>query len=154
MPSEYIMYMSILLVGVLAIGGISVTMVSINNSMENRAIETNMENILQKIAEIIYDLKANGESQIQQGMTEVEIIVPITIPGELYEEEYVIEATATNTTYSLKASLQQREEVTVSVSLLINPGTITIAGTIDSTALSPYVMFTYDGVSASIILSS
>ncbi|MHA1259767.1 MAG: hypothetical protein ACTSRO_09050 [Candidatus Heimdallarchaeaceae archaeon] len=104
MPSEYIMYMSILLVGVLAIGGISVTMVSINSSMENRAIETNMENILQKIAEIIYDLKANGESQIQQGMTEVEIIVPITIPGELYEEEYVIEITATNTTYSYSVS--------------------------------------------------
>ena len=57
MPSEYMMYLSILLVGALAIGGISVTMIAINNTMDDRATETNLENILQNIAEVIHNLK-------------------------------------------------------------------------------------------------
>ena len=61
MPSEYIMYLSILLVGSLAIAGISATMIAIDNSMEERSIETSFENILQNIAEIIHNMKVTDQ---------------------------------------------------------------------------------------------
>ena len=84
MPSEYIMYLSILLVGTLAIGGVSVTMVTINNSMEDRAIETNLENILQKITETIHDLIVEGENQIQLGGSDIEMVISLTLPESIY----------------------------------------------------------------------
>ena len=104
MPSEYMMYLSILLVGALAIGGISVTMIAINNTMDDRATETNLENILQNIAEVIHNLKIYGENQIEQGALEVTEYVMLSLPTSTHNEEYIIEVTSTNITYSLKAS--------------------------------------------------
>ncbi|MBY9001605.1 MAG: hypothetical protein KGD64_11850 [Candidatus Heimdallarchaeota archaeon] len=152
MPSEYIMYLSILLVGSLAIGGISVTMIAINNSMEDRAIETNMENILQKIAEAIYGLKESSQLQIAQGATTLDTHVMLSIPEQIQEEEYKIEVIISNLTYSLKASLIDNPDVSVTVSLLISPSSISISGLIESTGAVPRVRFTYDGVTSNIIL--
>jgi len=152
MPSEYIMYLSILLVGSLAIGGISVTMIAINNSMEDRAIETGMESILQNIAETIYGLKESAQQQIAQGATELDIHVILAIPEQIQEEEYKIEVIFNNLTYSLKASLIDNTDVSVTVSLLITPESISISGLIESTGEVPRVRFTYDGISISIIL--
>ena len=154
MPSEYIMYLSILLVGTLAIGGISATMVAINNTMEDRAIEVNLENILQSIAEVIHDVKENGDYQVQIGATDINYINILTIPDEIHYEEYIVEVTSTNTSYSLKASLKEDPEFSVSVSLLISPDIILISGSIDSTSNAPQVSYIYNGVTSSIILSS
>lgn len=152
MPSEYIMYLSILLVGSLAIGGISVTMISINSSMEDRAIETGMENILQNIAESIYGLKESAQQQIAQGATELDIHIMLVIPEQIQDEEYKIEVIFNNLTYSLKASLIDNTDVSVTVSLLITPESISISGLIESTGEVPRIRFTYDGVTSNIIL--
>ena len=152
MPSEYIMYLSILLVGSLAIGGISVTMIAINGAMEDRAIETGMENILQNIAESIYGLKESAQLQIAQGATELDIHIMLAIPEQIQEEEYKIEVIFSNLTYSLKASLIDNTDISVTVSLLIAPESISISGLIESTGEVPRVRFTYDGVTSSIIL--
>jgi hypothetical protein len=153
MPSEYIMYLSILLVGTLAIGGISATMVAINNTMEDRAIEVNLENILQSIAEVIHDVKENGDNQVELGATEVNYINVLTLPEEIHQEEYLIEVTSTNTSYSLKASLQEDPEFFVTVPLLISPDIIIISGSIDSTSNAPKVSYIFNGVTSSIVLS-
>ncbi len=152
MPSEYIMYLSILLVGSLAIGGISVTMISINSSMEDRAIETGMENILQNIAESIYGLKESAQRQIAQGATDLDIHIMLAIPEQIQEEEYKIEVIFNNLTYSLKASLIGNTDVSVTVSLLISPESISISGLIESTGEVPRVRFTYNGITSNIIL--
>ena len=152
MPSEYIMYLSILLVGSLAIGGISVTMIAINNSMEDRAIETSMENILQNIAETIYGLKESSQQQIAQGATALDTHVMLALPEEIQEEEYKIEVMISNLTYSLKASLIDNSDVSVTISLLISPSSITISGIIESSGDVPRVRFTYDGVTSNIFL--
>ena len=152
MPSEYIMYLSILLVGSLAIGGISVTMITINDAMEDRAIETGMENILQNIAESIYWLKESAQQQITQGATELDIHIMLAIPEHLHEEEYKIEVIYNNLTYSLKASLKDNTDIYVTVSLLMAPESISISGAIESTGDVPRIRFTYDGVTSNIIL--
>ncbi len=152
MPSEYIMYLSILLVGSLAIGGISVTMIAINNSMEDRAIETGMKSILQSIAETIYGLKESAQQQIAQGATELDIHVMLAIPEQIQEQEYMIEVISNNLTYSLKASLIDNTDVSVTVSLLIAPESILISGLIESTGEIPRVRFTYDGINSVIAL--
>lgn len=152
MPSEYIMYLSILLVGSLAIGGISVTMITINSAMEDRAIETGMENILQNIAESIYGLKESAQQQIAQGATELDIHIMLAIPEKMQDEEYKIEVIFNNLTYSLKASLIRNSDVYVTVSLLIAPESISISGLIESSGEVPRVRFTYDGVTSNIIL--
>ncbi|NPD87853.1 MAG: hypothetical protein HGN29_03970 [Asgard group archaeon] len=154
MPSEYIMYLSILLVGTLAIGGISATMVAINNTMEERAIEVNLENILQSITKVIHDVKENGDNQVELGATDLSYINILAIPEEIQEEEYIIEVTSTNTSYSLKASLKEDPEFFISVSLLISPDTITISGSIDSTGNAPKVIYIFDGISSSILLAN
>lgn len=152
MPSEYIMYLSILLVGTLAIGGISVTMVAINNSMEDRAIETGLENILQHIVDIIYGIKESAEEQIAIGATDIDMHRMLDLPDAIQEEEYKIEVIYSNLTYSLKASLIEKPDVTVTVSLLIEPESISISGVIESTSSSPRVRYIYNGISSSIIL--
>ncbi|MHA1420097.1 MAG: hypothetical protein ACTSVO_02205 [Candidatus Heimdallarchaeaceae archaeon] len=152
MPSEYIMYLSILLVGSLAIGGISITMIAINGSMEDRAIETGMENILQNIAESIYGLKTSAQQQIAQGATDLDIHIMLAIPEQIQDEEYIIEVLINNLTYSLKASLIDNPDIYVTVSLLISPESISISGLIESTGEVPRVRFTYDGVNSNIIL--
>lgn len=152
MPSEYIMYLSILLVGTLAIGGISVTMIAINDSMENKALETGMENILQSISETIYGLKESEQKKIAQGATDIHTEINLDIPNQLHEEEYKIEVIFNNLTYSLKASLIDNADISVTVSLLITPESISISGIIESTGLNPRVIFTYDGVNINIIL--
>ncbi len=152
MPSEYIMYLSILLVGTLAIGGISVTMMSINSAMEDRSIETGMENILQNISETIHELKESELKKIAQGATVIHTELVLDIPKQIQEEEYKIEVIFNNLTYSLKASLIDNPDVSVTVSLLISPGSISITGIIESTGQNPRVTFTYDGVTSNIIL--
>ncbi|MCG3221801.1 MAG: hypothetical protein H7641_10515 [Candidatus Heimdallarchaeota archaeon] len=154
MPSEYIMYISILLVGTLAIGGISATMVAINNTMEDRAIEVNLENILQSITEVIHDVKENGDNQVELGATDLNYINILSIPKEIHHEEYIIEVTSTDTYYSLKASLKEDPEFSISVSLLISPDIITISGFIDSTSNAPKVIYIFDGISSSIVLAN
>ena len=153
MPSEYIMYLSILLVGTLAIGGISVTMVAINNSMEVRAIEVNLENIMQNIAEVIHSLKEEAEEEIQLGATEIEKKYILTLPDKIYDEEYIIQVISSNITYSLRARLKDiNNDISVLVSLLISPNTIAMSGTIDSTNFAPTISYYYDGVTSSIVL--
>ncbi|MEE9410131.1 MAG: hypothetical protein V3V41_04325, partial [Candidatus Heimdallarchaeota archaeon] len=147
-----IMYLSILLVGALAIGGISVTMIAINNTMDDRAIETNLENILQNIAEVVHNLRVNGENQIELGATEVNEYIILTLPESVHNEEYLIEVRKTNTTYLLVASLLSNTDFTVSVSLLISPETITISGSIESTSTVSRVGFIYNGITSSIVL--
>ena len=152
MPSEYMMYLSILLVGALAIGGISVTMIAINNTMDDRATETNLENILQNIAEVIHNLKIYGENQIEQGALTVNEYVMLSLPKSIHNEEYIIEVTSTNITYSLKASLVEKEEVSVSVSLLLSPDMISISGSIESIGTAPRIGYIYNGITSSIVL--
>ena len=154
MPSEYIMYLSILLVGTLAIGGISATMVAINNTMEDRAIEVNLENILQGIAEVIHDVRAHGDNQVELGATELNYVNILSIPEDVHNEEYLIEISTTATAYSLKASLKEDPEFFITVALLISPDTITISGTIDSTGNVPKVTYIFDGTTSSIVLSN
>ena len=154
MPSEYIMYLSILLVGTLAIGGISATMVAINNTMEDRAIEVNLENILQGIAEVIHDVRAHGDNQVELGATDLNYVNILSIPEDVHEEEYLIEVTATTSTYSLKASLKEDPEFFITVKLLISPDFITISGSIDSTGNVPRVTYIFDGAVSSIVLSN
>ncbi len=154
MPSEYIMYISILLVGTLAIGGISATMVAINNTMEDRAIEVNLENILQSITEVIHDVKENGDNQVELGATDLNYINILSIPEDIHQEEYIIEVTSTETYYSLKASLKEDPEVFITVALLISPDIITISGSIDSTSNAPKVIYIFDGISSSIVLTN
>jgi 3-hydroxyacyl-CoA dehydrogenase len=153
MPSEYIMYLSILLVGTLAIGGISVTMISINSSMEDRAIETGMENLLQNISETILGLMESEQKKIAQGATVIHTELNLAdLPKQIQEEEYKIVVIFNNLTYSLKASLIDNADISVTVSLFISPGSISISGVIESTGQNPRVTFTYDGVTSNIIL--
>ena len=152
MPSEYIMYLSILLVGTLAIAGISVTMMAINNTMEETAIETSMENILQNIAETIHNLINEGQNQIYLGALTITMQRPISLPEEIHGESYEIEVTSTVSSYSLKATAAENEDVFVIISLFIDPGTISISGTISSLEPAPTIVYEYDGVDVTITL--
>ena len=155
MPSEYIMYLSILLVGSLAIAGISVTMMAIDNSMEERSIETNFESILQNIAEIIHDLKIDCEAMILEGATSINLAIPLgELPEQIQQSEYRIEVLSSEVTYSLKAYSLDDADVNKIVSLFIDPAEIIISGSILSTNTAPSVTYIYNGVSSSIILSS
>ncbi len=155
MPSEYIMYLSILLVGSLAIAGISVTMMSIDNSMENRSIETNLESILQSMAELIHDLKNQGEEMIIGGATEFNIRFELgELPQTIQQSEYQIEVLSSEVTYSLKGFSIDDESVDAIISLFIAPAEITISGTILSANLAPSITYIYDGITSSIILNS
>jgi hypothetical protein len=148
------MYLSILLVGTLAIGGISATMVAINNTMENRAIDVNLENILQGIAEVIHDVRAHGDNQVELGATDLNYVNILSLPTDVHQEEYIVEVTSTESTYSLKASLKEDPEFFITVTLLISPDTISISGSIDSTGNAPKVTYLFDGTISSIVLSN
>ena len=152
MPSEYIMYLSILLVGTLAIAGISVTMIAINNTMEERAIETNMENILQSMTETIHDLINEGQSQIELGALSITMERPLSLPQEIQNEAYKIEVVSNENTYSLKATVLGNDDIFVTVSLFIDPSSITMSGTISSLNAAPTIVYEYDGVDVSITL--
>jgi len=152
MPSEYLMYMAILLVGTLAIGAISVTMIAINGTMEERAIETNLENISQNLAEIIHDLKAFCENQIQQGATSFTHSVILTLPDEVHEEAYKIEVSSDGINYYLEASLVENPNLVVSVNLLIPIDSITMSGYIESSNASPKISYIFDGVNSIIVM--
>ncbi len=155
MPSEYIMYLSILLVGSLAIAGISVTMMAMDNAMEERAIETNFESILQSISEIIHDLKIEGEEMILEGATDINMAFLLgELPQKIQQSEYQIEVLSSEVTYSLKAYALDDEDVNNIVSLFIDPSDITISGSILSTDSAPSITYIYDGMSISIILDS
>ena len=155
MPSEYIMYLSILLVGSLAIAGISVTMMAMDNSMEERSIETNFESILQSLAEIIHNLKIAGEEMILEGATAINLGFQLgELPQTIQQSEYQIEVLSTEVTYSLKAYVLDDEDIHAIVSLFIDPIGITISGSILSTDSAPSVTYIYDGVSSSIVLNS
>ena len=153
MPSEYIMYLSILLVGSLAIAGISVTMIGIDNTMEERAIETNLENILQNIGETMHNLIQSGEEQITLGATSLEIQMFLTLPQKIHQQTYRISVPSTTNSYQLKAVLIDNLNIDVIISLFIDPATITMSGIILSTSTFPSVTFLYDGVDTSIILA-
>ncbi|MHA1199624.1 MAG: hypothetical protein ACTSQF_09890 [Candidatus Heimdallarchaeaceae archaeon] len=155
MPSEYIMYLSILLVGSLAIAGISVTMMAMDNSMEERSIETNFESILQSLAEIIHNLKIEGEEMILEGATDINLGFQLgELPQTIQQSEYQIEVLFTEVTYSLKAYALDDEDIHSIVSLFIDPIDIAISGSILSTDSAPSVTYIYDGVSSSIVLNS
>lgn len=153
MPSEYLMYMAILLVGTLAIGAISVTMIAINGTMEDRAIETGLENISQNLAEIIHNLKSFCESQIQQGATNFTHSVMLSLPDEVHEETYIIEVSSDGINYYLEASLVENSELSVSVNLLIPEDSLTISGSIESSNPSPKISYTFDGENSNIVLN-
>ncbi len=152
MPSEYIMYLSILLVGTLAIAGIAVTMIAINNTMEEAALKTNMENILQNMAETIHNLLNEGQNQINLGAISINMQRPLTLPQEIQNEAYEIEVLSSENTYSLKATVIKNEDIFVTVSLFIDPVVLTISGTISSLNSSPTIIYVYDGVDVSISL--
>lgn len=155
MPSEYIMYLSILLVGSLAIAGISATMIAIDNSMEERSIETSFENILQNIAEIIHNMKVTGEQMILDGSINIELTFTLDeLPQTIQQAEYQIEVIYSEVTYSLKAYALDDENINTVISLFIDPEEITISGNIVSTDSSPRITFLYNGVSSSIFLQS
>ncbi|TFG09352.1 hypothetical protein EU534_02230 [Candidatus Heimdallarchaeota archaeon] len=155
MPSEYIMYLSILLVGSLAIAGISVTMMAIDNAMEERAIETNFESILQSISEIIHNLKIEGEEMILEGATSITISFILgELPEEIQQSEYQIDVLSNEETFSLKAYALEVEDAEKIVSLFISPTDLSISGSILSTDPAPTVTYIYDGISSSIILDS
>ena len=155
MPSEYIMYLSILLVGSLAIAGISVTMMAIDSSMEDRSIETNFESILQSLAELIHDLKIEGEEMILDGATSFSYGFQLgELPETIQQSGYQIEVLSSDVTYSLKAYSLEDEDVKAIVSLFMEPTDITISGSILSTDAAPSITYIYDGFSSSIILDS
>ena len=155
MPSEYIMYLSILLVGSLAIAGISVTMMAIDNAMEERAIETNFESILQSISEIIHNLKVDGEEMILEGATDITLSILLgELPQEIQQSEYQIEVIISEETYYLKAVSLDDEDVNKVVSLFISPLDISISGSILSTDPVPTITYIYDGLSRSVVLNS
>lgn len=149
------MYLSILLVGSLAIAGISVTMMAIDSTMEERAIETNFESILQSISEIIHNLKAEGEEMILEGATEITLSFILgELPEEIQQSEYQIDVISSEETFSLKAYALEVEDAEKTISLFINPSEISISGSIQSTAPAPSITYIYDGVSSSVVLNS
>ena len=152
MPSEYIMYMSVLLVGTLAIAGISVTLISIDNTMEDKAIETNLENILQKISEIIHDLRYQGSLQIEMGATSFAIDVVLTLPSNIHEQDYIIEIEDRDSSYYLTATLTDDSTFSISIKLFIDSSDILLYGSIQSSSSVPRVVFNYDGSTSQIQL--
>ncbi len=152
MPSEYIMYLSILLVGTLAIAGISVTMMAINNTMEETAFETNLENILQNLAETIHNLVNEGQNQITLGALSITMQRPLSLPEEVQGEPYLIEVTSTVSSYSLKATAIENAEVYVTISLFIEPTVLLMSGTISSLNPAPTIVYEYDGLDVSVTL--
>ncbi|MHA1865679.1 MAG: hypothetical protein ACTSVB_07430 [Candidatus Heimdallarchaeaceae archaeon] len=156
MPSEYVMYLSIIMIGSLAIAGISATMVSLNNSLENRAIETSLEQILQKVANSILDLKQMGDKKIQQGATDFKIQLSLSLPNDVQEEEYVITylLPESATEYLLYAYLAEDEDVSATVTLYLENTDVTFSGEIVSSLKNPTVTYLFDGVNKRIIFSS
>jgi len=146
--------MSMLFVGALAIAGISATMISINTTMENKAVQTELESILQKLSESIHTLLNAGERQIQGGATNVYLALMLTLPSEVQNEEYQIAVESNNVTYVLVAHLLDKPSIEVQVNLMIEPTTITISGSIQSTQSAPRLVFTYDQGIKSIILEA
>lgn len=152
MPSEYIMYMSVLLVGTLAIAGISATLISIDGTMEDKAIETNLENILQKISEIIHNLRYQGSLQIEMGATSFAIDVVLTLPNNIHDQEYMIEVEDRDSSYYLTATLTDDATFNISINLFIDPSQILLSGSIQSSSSVPRVVFDYDGSTSQIQL--
>ena len=155
MPSEYVMYLSILLVGSLAIAGISVTMMAIDSAMEERAIETNFESILQSISEIIHNMKIQSEEMIAGGAQEFTTTFLLgELPQEIQQSEYQIEVITGEETYSLIASSLEIEGASTTISLLIDPLDLSISGSILSTDAAPTISYIYDGLTSSVVLNS
>jgi len=154
MPSEYVMYLSMLLVGALAIAGISATMMSLNNTIENRAIKTELEHILQKISEVIHNVRNEGQKEIEQGAQSFDLIVMLNMPQKVQNEEYKVEVTSSSASYYLKATLVHQTNVNVVISLQISPNELSISGSLSSTSSTNKVMFSYDGQNIEIFLES
>ena len=154
MASDYVMYLSIVLVGSLAIAGISVTMVGMNDSIEDRAIKTNLEHILNKISESIHTLKSSAYQQIELGASNLQIHILLELPPSIKTHEYLIEVTQDNTTQYLTATSLEDPNLSVSLNLLISPDEITITGEIESTGSSPVIIFRYLAGQKSITLES
>lgn len=152
MPSEYIMYMSVLLVGTLAIAGISATLIAIDSTMEDKAIETNLENILQKISEIIHDLRNQGSLQIEMGATSFAIDVVLTLPDNIHNQEYIIEIEDRDSSYYINATLTDDPAFSISIKLFIDSSNILLSGSIQSSSSVPRVVFNYDGSTSQIQL--
>ncbi|MHA1303473.1 MAG: DUF7266 family protein [Candidatus Heimdallarchaeaceae archaeon] len=155
MPSEYVMYLSIVLIGALAIAGISATMVGLNNTLEDRAIETSLKQILQKVSESIINLNNAGNSQVEQGATELTLYVSLTLPNSIQDEEYIIEVYLDEGSgyYMLRGYLIENEDVKSTVSLYIQEGEVTITGSIESTSSSPLLIYSFNGVEKKITLT-
>ncbi|MHA1115882.1 MAG: hypothetical protein K9W45_12465 [Candidatus Heimdallarchaeum aukensis] len=156
MPSEYVMYLSIIMIGSLAIAGISATMVSLNNSLENRAIESSLEQILQKVANSILDLKQFGDKKIQQGATDFTIQLSLSLPDKIQEEEYVITYLLPDsaTEYLMYAYLVENEDVSATVTLYLEKSEVTFSGEIVSSQKNPIIAYLYDGTNKRITFSS
>jgi len=156
LPSEYVMYLSIIMIGSLAIAGISATMVSLNNSLENRAIESSLEQILQKVANSILDLKQFGDKKIQQGATDFTIQLSLSLPDKIQEEEYVITYLLPDsaTEYLMYAYLVENEDVSATVTLYLEKSEVTFSGEIVSSQKNPIIAYLYDGTNKRITFSS
>jgi len=150
------MYLSIIMIGSLAIAGISATMVSLNNSLENRAIESSLEQILQKVANSILDLKQFGDKKIQQGATDFTIQLSLSLPDKIQEEEYVITYLLPDsaTEYLMYAYLVENEDVSATVTLYLEKSEVTFSGEIVSSQKNPIIAYLYDGTNKRITFSS
>ncbi len=156
MPSEYLMYMSILLVGSLAIAGISVTMIGINSTISDSSIKMNLEFIVQKISETMLNIKQQTDQQIMDGTTEISLTVGLDIPEKLETDFYKIEVTTSEdgNYYALRGASIDNPDIYVLKSLLIELDEISMNGNVRSYHKNPVISYNYADESIIIQLSS
>ncbi len=154
MPSEYIMYLSIVMIGALAIAGISATMVGVNHSIENRATTSSLEQIIQKVAHSIIELNNDGKNQIEQGAVKVKITVFLDLPMTVEHKLYAIGAYLNEGSgnYMLRSYLLSNHDIGAVTSLYLNQSEVTVSGSFYSTSVTPTLVFNYNGTAAVISL--
>ena len=157
MPSEILMYTSLIALGMLMFGSISLVMIGIEDRVQDDAIDQNLEIVTTKVAQSIENLVANGNRQIQDGASEVTISVSLEIPDRIQNQVYLIEVSTVqingNTHYELVSNISTFPNNASAITTLVQSASFSLTGSIVSDGLQPTVTFNYDGTTTTVTLS-
>ena len=160
MASETVMYMSLLLIGIFAFGFFSFTFSTYTGVADEQTADSNLTDILTKIALRIEGLLSTADELKGTGsagsfiMLNSTLDVPLKLNGETYEVSFTVDGA--NVVY-LYAKISLQKFVETSVSLGMTNSSVTFYGSFSSTStVSPLLQYNYDvnSGSESIMLSN
>ena len=154
MANEILFYISMISIGMVVFGALSLVMVDIHGQIEENAIELDLRTATVKVNEVTTSLYNEGIKQVLQGASSLNLSVHLDLPKDLQSNIYSInilpdESTGTWQFQGRGDGILTSINITSDISSLFN-----VSGSFISGQGSPYLQFTHFNNQSSILLTS